>query len=95
MFHPWPHSGGYGSGVAVSCGVGCRRGSDLALLWLWCSLAALIRLLVWEALYAVSEALKRQKTKRKKKSLRKNKPESASFVSIWRWFSLRVSLDDL
>ena len=25
-----------GSGVAVSCGVGCRCGSDLALLLLWC-----------------------------------------------------------
>ena len=24
-----------GSGVAVSCGVGCRRGSDPTLLWLW------------------------------------------------------------
>ena len=24
------------SGVAVSCGVGRRRGSDPALLWLWC-----------------------------------------------------------
>ena len=24
-----------GSGVAVNCGVGCRRGSDPALLWLW------------------------------------------------------------
>ena len=24
--------------VAVSCGVGCRRDSDLALLWLWCRL---------------------------------------------------------
>ena len=23
-------------GMAVSCGVGCRHGSDLALLWLWC-----------------------------------------------------------
>ena len=23
------------SGVAVCCGVGCRRGSDPALLWLW------------------------------------------------------------
>ena len=31
---------GLGSGVAMSCGVGCRRGSDLALLWLWCRLAA-------------------------------------------------------
>ena len=26
--------------VAVSCGVGCRLGSDLVLLWLWCRLAA-------------------------------------------------------
>ena len=25
-----------GSGIAVSCGVGCRCGSDHALLWLWC-----------------------------------------------------------
>ena len=26
---------GLGSGVAASCGVGRRRGSDLVLLWLW------------------------------------------------------------
>ena len=26
--------------LAVSCGVGCRRSSDVALLWLWCRLAA-------------------------------------------------------
>ena len=30
---------GYGSGVAVSCGIGCRRGSDPTLLWLWCRMA--------------------------------------------------------
>ena len=36
-------------GVAVSCGVGCRRGSDPELLWLWCRpvAAALIRPLAW------------------------------------------------
>ena len=28
------------SGIAVSCGVGHRRGSNLVLLWLWCRLAA-------------------------------------------------------
>ena len=28
------------SGVAVSCGVGHRCGSDLVLLWLWCRLVA-------------------------------------------------------
>ena len=27
-------------GIAVSCGVGLRRGSDPTLLWLWCRLAA-------------------------------------------------------
>ena len=26
--------------VAVSCGVGCRCGSDPELLWLWCRLEA-------------------------------------------------------
>ena len=29
-------------GVAMSCGVGHRCGSDLALLWLWCRLAAAV-----------------------------------------------------
>ena len=33
-FDPWPHSAGQGSGIAVNCSVGRRRGSDLALLWL-------------------------------------------------------------
>ena len=31
----WPPSVGWGSSVAVSCGVGRRRGSDPSLLWLW------------------------------------------------------------
>ena len=44
----------------MSCGVGRGQGSDLALLWLWCRPAAvaLIRLLAWEAPYAVGAALK-------------------------------------
>ena len=52
----------------MSCGVGGRFGSDLALLWLWCRLAAVasIRPLAWEPLYAVDVALKRKKKKRKK-----------------------------
>ena len=25
-----------GSGFAMACSVGCRRGLDLSLLWLWC-----------------------------------------------------------
>ena len=50
-----------------SCGVGHRHDLDLALLWLWCKLAAvaLIRLLAWEppyAPYAPGVALKDKKT---------------------------------
>ena len=42
----------------MSCGVGCRRGSDPALLWLWLWLAAtaLIRRLAWEPPYAMDAA---------------------------------------
>ena len=38
-----------GYGVATSCGVGCRHGSDLVLLWLWRRLTATasIRPLAW------------------------------------------------
>ena len=51
--------------VAVSCGVGRRRGSDPALLWLWYRLAAtaLIWPLAWEPLYAAECP---QKDKKKK-----------------------------
>ena len=46
----------------MSCGVGCRRGSDLALLWLWCRPAATApnQPLAWEPPYASSEALKKK-----------------------------------
>ena len=52
----------------MSCGVGHRRGSDLALLWLWPRLAATapIRPLAWEppcAAGAAQEMAKRQKIK--------------------------------
>ena len=51
------------------CGVGCRRGSDPKLLWLWFRLAAIapIRPLAWECPYAAGVALKRQKRKKKRK----------------------------
>ena len=54
-------------GVAVSCGVGRRRGSNLVVLWLWCRLAAKapIRPLAWEPPYAMGAALKGQKAKNK------------------------------
>ena len=49
------------TGIAVSCGVGYRRGLDLVWLWLWHRLAAAapIHPLVWELLHAVGVALKR------------------------------------
>ena len=51
----------------MSCSVGHRRGSDLALLWQWCvpAAAAPIRSLVWELPYAMGAAQKREKKKKK------------------------------
>ena len=42
----------------MSCGVGCRRGSDPTLLWLGCRLVAiaLIGPLAWKHPYAMSVA---------------------------------------
>ena len=67
MFDPWPFSVGYRSGVAVSCGVGHGRGSDLELLWLWHRLASVapIRPLAWEPPYC--QWCSPKKTKRQKK----------------------------
>ena len=60
----------------MSGGVGCRRGSDTALLWLWRRLAATapIKLLPWESPYAMGAALekaKRQNKQTKKKTIEK------------------------
>ena len=53
----------------MSGSAGCRRGSDLTLLWLWCRLAAIAPIggsLAWEPPYASGVALKkRQKDKKK------------------------------
>ena len=53
-----------GSGVTVSSGVGHRCGSDLALLWLWCRLAAAVPIqpLAWELPHATGVVVK-SKTK--------------------------------
>ena len=52
----------------VSCGVGHRCSSGLVLLGLWHRLVAIAPIwpLAWEFPYAVSAALKRQKTKQNK-----------------------------
>ena len=54
-----PHS------IAVSSGVGCRRGLDLVLLWLWRRPAAVAPIgpLAWEPPYAAGVALKSKKIK--------------------------------
>ena len=51
----------------MSCGVGHRCGSDLALLWLWCrpAAAAPIQPLAWELPYAVGVDLKSKQTNKK------------------------------
>ena len=66
---------GEGTNIAVSCGVGCRHGTDLVLLCLWCrpAAAAPIQPLAWELPCAAGAALKRppKKEKRKKKERKK------------------------
>ena len=53
----------------MSCGVGRRHGLDSVLLWLWRRPVAMtpIQPLAWELQYTVGVALKRQKTKEKKR----------------------------
>ena len=59
---PWPLSVGKGSSVALSCGVDCRRGLNLALWWLWprAPATAPIQPLAWEPPYALGAALKKK-----------------------------------
>ena len=61
--------------MPVSCDVDRRRGSDLALLWLWCRQAAVAPTgpPAWEPLYAAGVALKKTKKKKKRKKERKGK----------------------
>ena len=47
----------------MSCGVGCRCGLDLVLLWYRLAAATPIQPLAWEPPYAVSVALKGQTNK--------------------------------
>ena len=63
----------------MSCGVGGRHGSDLALLWLWRRLAAtaLISPLAWEPPCTVGAALKKTKDKTNKQ---KNSSELLFFI---------------
>ena len=85
----------------MSCGIGCRRGSDSVLLWLWRRpvATAAIGPLAWEPPYAAGvaqEMAKRQKKKKKKE--RKKKKEIAKTETfrdpIWS-FSMAQRVKDL
>ena len=71
----------------MSCGVVCRHGSDPALVWLWCSPAAvaLIRSLGWELPYASGVALK------KKKKQNKTKPTKNPLIYLIRFIPVLSS----
>ena len=56
---PGPRSVGQGSGVAMSCGIGCRHGSDPTLLWCRLGAVALMQPLAWELAHATDETLKK------------------------------------
>ena len=57
----------------MSCCVGYRCGSDLALLWLWPTAAAPIQPLAWEFPYALCVALKEEKKRDRKIKLEMKK----------------------
>ena len=66
---------GSGSGIDMSCDVGCRCAWDLMLLWLRYRLAAIapIQSLAWESPYAAGAALKSEKKKKKEKEKEKER----------------------
>ena len=71
---------GWGSDVAVNCGVGHIHGLDPSLLWQWCRVAAVapIRPLAWELPHVMGVALKSQK---KKKRINKLEDRTAEIES--------------
>ena len=52
--------------LPMSCGVGCRHGSDLVWLWVWSAATAPFGPLAWEFPYAPDVALKRKKKERER-----------------------------
>ena len=69
----------------MSCGVGCRCGSEPALLWLWCRLAATAPIgpLAWKPPYAVGVAQEMaKKGKKKKKEEEEKEEEGLAFLLL-------------
>ena len=71
---------GLAPGITVNCNVVCRCGSPLALLWLWCRLAATapIQCLAWKLPYAAGVALKS-----KKQTNKQNQKQKTSKMKGW------------
>ena len=67
----------------MSCGVGHRNSSDLALLWLWHRPAAtaLIQPLAWELPCAMGAALKRQNNNNNNNKFKNKTCLLISFIS--------------
>ena len=70
----------------MSCGVGCRRGSDPALLWLWRRPVATapIQPLAWEPPCAARAA--QEMAKKIKKTKKKKKEIACTIIAIGRLF---------
>ena len=81
---PGLHQWVKGLAFAVSCGVGCRRGSDLGFLWLWCrqAAAAPIHPLAWELPYAMGVALKGQQQQKSREKGKQERSFLGSFLAF-------------
>ena len=68
----------------MSCGVGCRRGSDPTLLWLWRRPVATapIQPLAWEPPYAAGAAQEIATTTTKDKKTKKTKKQNKTRIPI-------------
>ena len=70
----------------MGCGVGRRRGSDLALLRLWCrpTATAPIQPLAWEPPYALGSDIQ-GKTKQNKENKKKERKAKKPHPFLLRW----------
>ena len=68
----------------MSCGVGCRRGLDPVLLWLWRKPAAVapIRPLAWEPPYAAGTAPEKAKRQKQNKQTKIISASINNFIKV-------------
>ena len=80
---------GLRSGIAVSCGVGCRQGSDPVFLWFWHRLEATspIAPLAWESPYAEGTDLKSKNKQTNKKNPKKQQKREKILKHATTWMN--------